>query len=144
MESKIDIFTDGSSKPTNPGPGGWGFIAITKNREYHVHGSGGHSTNNRMELQAAIEAIQWFPNRTLMIHTDSSYVKDGITSWIRGWKKRGWKTSANKDVKNVDLWKILDDLVEKGNVTFRWVKAHSTNLYNNKVDALARLGAEEN
>jgi ribonuclease HI len=135
----IEIYTDGSCL-NNPGPGGFAFLVI-KDGEITEEISGGlednPTTNNRAELTAAIEALDWVPNKDIILYTDSTYVQKGMTIWIKNWKRKGWKK-----VKNVDLWKKLDSLAENRNITWKWVKAHDKNPYNNRVDELAREEAE--
>ena len=134
----VEIFTDGACSG-NPGPGGWGAILRFKGREKELSGGAQETTNNRMELQAAIEGLRALkrPMR-VAIHTDSTYVKDGITKWIVNWKRNGWKTAAKKRVKNVDLWQALDDVLIGHDVEWHWVKGHAGHLENERADALAR------
>jgi len=141
---KITIYTDGSCLG-NPGPGGWGVVLLYKHHKKRVSGSKKLSTNNEMELMAAIKALEGINNKNIEIdlHTDSSYVKDGITSWIFNWKKNGWKTSKKKEVKNCQLWMKLDELANELKVNWHWVKAHNGNRYNEEVDLLARNAAEK-
>ena len=140
----ITIYTDGACSG-NPGIGGWGAVILEKNKE-DIFLNGGHdnTTNNRMELTAAIEALKYFVDKkNITLITDSKYVKDGIQSWIQNWKKNGWKTAAKKPVKNKELWIELDDLITKHNITWEWVKGHAGNTYNEKADYLARRYIEE-
>ena len=146
----IIIYSDGSAAPTNPGPGGWAFLLIGPSNEsvrWEISGSEKYSTNNRMELKGAIEGLcwskAWSPDIQRLLYTDSEYVKRGITEWIQGWKRNGWKTSAKKPVKNQELWMMLDDLVNSMNVSWFWVKAHANDPNNNLVDELARQAALE-
>ena len=134
----VEIFTDGACSG-NPGPGGWGAILRFKDREKELSGGAQETTNNRMELQAAIEGLRALkrPMR-VAIHTDSTYVKDGITKWIVNWKRNGWKTAAKKRVKNVDLWQALDDVLIGHDVEWHWVKGHAGHPENERADALAR------
>ncbi|PPR64809.1 MAG: Ribonuclease HI [Alphaproteobacteria bacterium MarineAlpha4_Bin2] len=134
----VDIFTDGACTG-NPGPGGWGAILRFKNWEKELSGGEVETTNNRMELRAAIEGLQALrrPMR-VVIHTDSIYVKDGITKWIINWKRNGWGTAAKKPVKNIDLWQALDDALGDHRVEWRWVKGHAGHTENERADALAR------
>ena len=134
----VEIFTDGACSG-NPGPGGWGAILRFKDQEKELSGGAQETTNNRMELQAAIEGLRTLkrPMR-VAIHTDSTYVKDGITKWIVNWKRNGWKTAAKKPVKNIDLWQALDDALSGHDVEWYWVKGHSGHLGNERADALAR------
>ena len=134
----VEIFTDGACSG-NPGPGGWGAILRFKDREKELSGGAQETTNNRMELQAAIEGLRALkrPMR-VAIHTDSTYVKDGITKWIVNWKRNGWKTAAKKRVKNVDLWQALDGVLIGHDVEWHWVKGHAGHPENERADALAR------
>ena len=141
----INIYTDGACSG-NPGIGGWGAV-IFSNSDDVVFLNGGESitTNNRMELTAAIKSIAYFKNRSnLEIFTDSKYLKDGIERWILNWKKNGWKTSNKKPVKNKDLWIQLDEEILKHNIKWNWVKGHANNEFNEKADSLARKYIEEN
>lgn len=138
-------YTDGACSG-NPGPGGWGALLIARNgdaviKERSLKGGEALTTNNRMELLAAISALETLGRATeITIVTDSAYVKDGITSWIHGWKKRGWKTAANKPVKNEDLWRRLDTAVSQHKVRWEWVKGHAGHPENERADELARAG----
>ena len=141
----IKIYTDGACSG-NPGIGGWGAV-IFSNSDDVVFLNGGENitTNNRMELTAAIKSISHFKNRSnLEIFTDSKYLKDGIERWILNWKKNGWKTSNKKPVKNKDLWVQLDKEILKHNIKWNWVKGHANNEFNEKADSLARKYIEEN
>ncbi len=141
----IKIYTDGACSG-NPGIGGWGAV-IFSNSDDVVFLNGGENitTNNRMELTAAIKSISYFKNRSnLEIFTDSKYLKDGIERWILNWKKNGWKTSNKKPVKNKDLWVQLDKEILKHNIKWNWVKGHANNEFNEKADSLARKYIEEN
>ena len=134
----VEIFTDGACSG-NPGPGGWGAILRFKDREKELSGGAQETTNNRMELQAAIEGLRALKRPTrVAIHTDSTYVKDGITKWIVNWKRNGWKTAAKKRVRNVDLWQALDDVLIGHDVEWHWVKGHAGHPENERADALAR------
>tara|TARA_A200000113_G_scaffold212420_1_gene213890 strand:+ start:66 stop:494 length:429 start_codon:yes stop_codon:yes gene_type:complete len=134
----INIYTDGACAG-NPGIGGWGVVILDNNKKILLNGGDQHTTNNKMELTAAIKALEFFEiKEDLIIYTDSKYVKDGIESWIKNWKKNGWKTSTKKIVKNKELWMQLDDLINKHNVNWKWVKGHSGLEYNEKADELAR------
>ena len=137
MENVITIYTDGACSG-NPGKGGWAAIIIAGNNEKIISGSELMTTNNRMELIAVIKALQPLQSQKINIFTDSKYVKDGIESCIKNWKKNGWTTAAKQPVKNKDLWMELDDLVTDKNIDWQWVKGHSTNKYNNLVDEEAR------
>lgn len=137
----VEIYTDGACSG-NPGPGGWGLVLRYNGTEKELWGGEAETTNNRMELMAAIEGLRALtrPMR-VHIHTDSTYVKDGITKWIVNWKRNGWKTAAKKPVKNVDLWQALDDaLARHEEVKWFWVKGHSGHPENERADTLARAG----
>ena len=139
MNKPITIYTDGSSIG-NPGPGGYGIVMLVEGKDYKKEFSQGFklTTNNRMELLAAIMALKKIKSSSdVIIFTDSVYVKNGITEWMVNWKKNGWKNANKKPVKNKDLWTKLDNLCEKNNVSWRWVKGHSSNKYNNLADELA-------
>jgi ribonuclease HI len=139
----IEIYTDGACRG-NPGPGGWGALLIAGNRRKTLHGGEKLTTNNRMELTAAIEALKALKgSREVVLHTDSKYLKEGIESWLPAWKERGWKTAAKKPVKNQDLWQELDGLRENHRVRWKWVKAHNGNAGNEEADALATRGIDE-
>ena len=140
----IKIYTDGSCIG-NPGAGGWAAIILDGKNERIISGNKINTTNNQMELFAAIKALSNFnKKKSFKIFTDSIYVKDGITKWIKNWKKNNWKTSAKKPVKNQELWKKLDKLVKFHDVKWEWIKGHSTNIYNNLADELAKKAAEKN
>jgi ribonuclease HI len=136
-QNRVEIFTDGACRG-NPGPGGWGAILRYAGKETHINGAVKETTNNRMELQAVISAFEKL-TKSCAVHvtTDSRYVMDGIQQWLSNWKKNGWKTAAKKPVKNEDLWKQLDNLVEQHDVTWEWVKGHSGHVENERVDQLA-------
>ena len=140
ISNTVEIFTDGACSG-NPGPGGWGLVLRYNGTEKELSGGEVETTNNRMELMAAIEGLRALtrPMR-IHIHTDSTYVKDGITKWIVNWKRNGWKTAAKKPVKNVDLWQALDDALVGHKVEWFWVKGHSGHVENERADALARAG----
>jgi len=142
-QTVVEVFTDGACRG-NPGPGGWGVVLRYKDKEKELYGGENHTTNNRMELTAAIEALKAL-NRSceVIITTDSQYVKNGINQWIANWKKRGWKTADKKPVKNIDLWQQLDALVSSHNVKWHWVKGHSGHPENERADALANRGIDE-
>ena len=143
-QKTIHIYTDGSCLG-NPGPGGYGAVLIYKQHRKELSDGFAHTTNNRMELTAAIKSIAYFKNRSnLEIFTDSKYLKDGIERWILNWKKNGWKTSNKKPVKNKDLWVQLDKEILKHNIKWNWVKGHANNEFNEKADSLARKYIEEN
>ncbi len=139
----VDIYTDGACSG-NPGPGGWGAILRWRGQEKEIYGGEPDTTNNRMELTAAIMALEAL-NRSVRarLHTDSTYVKDGITSWIENWKKKGWKTANRKPVKNADLWQRLDDAARAHHVEWHWVKGHAGHPENERADELARRGIAE-
>lgn len=141
--TKVEIFTDGACKG-NPGPGGWGVLLRYQDSEKQLHGGEKLTTNNRMELMAAIQGLAALSRPcTVILTTDSSYVMNGIEKWIVGWKKNGWKTADRKPVKNEDLWKLLDEHVQKHQVEWRWVKGHSGHRENEMADALANMGVSE-
>ena len=143
MNKKVDIYTDGACSG-NPGPGGWGVLIEIDNENIELSGGDKETTNNRMELMAAIKALEEIDkDYEITLYTDSNYVKDGITKWIFNWKKNNWKTSAKKVVKNSDLWIQLDDLQNNRNVKWNWVKGHAGNLGNERADELARMGIEK-
>jgi len=135
---KYKIYTDGACSG-NPGPGGWGAVIFDQNnKQKNISGSEKNTTNNRMELLAAIMSLKKIKiNSEVVIFTDSIYVKNGITEWMKNWKKNGWKNSSKKPVKNKDLWVKLDKLCEANSVSWKWVKGHSTNEFNNLADELA-------
>jgi ribonuclease HI len=138
------VYTDGSCLG-NPGKGGWAAVIIKNNQEEIIFGSEKNSTNNRMELTAAINALlKTKESKKIKIYTDSKYLKDGIEKWINNWKNNNWKNANKKDVKNKDLWTKLDSLINKKQISWEWVKAHSINEYNNKVDILAKKAASAN
>lgn len=139
----VQAFTDGACRG-NPGPGGWGALLRFNGREKQLWGGERLTTNNRMELQAAIEALSALkrPCR-VTITTDSEYVLKGITEWMPGWKGRGWKTAGRKPVKNVDLWQRLDELASRHDVTWRWVRGHDGHPENELADSLANRGIDE-
>jgi len=140
---KVEIFTDGACRG-NPGPGGWGALLRCGDVERELYGGAADTTNNRMELQAAIEALKVLSQRcSVDLTTDSVYVKNGITTWLDGWKKKGWKTAARKPVKNVDLWQALDEENQRHDVRWHWVKGHSGHVENERADLLANLGIDE-
>ena len=140
---EVEMFTDGACSG-NPGPGGWGVVLRWKNHEKELFGGEARTTNNRMELMAAIRGLESLKRgMTAHVYTDSTYVRDGITQWIHNWKRNGWKTSARKPVKNVDLWKRLEETTGRHTVVWHWVKGHSGHPENERADELARLGAAE-
>lgn len=140
---KVEIFTDGACRG-NPGPGGWGALLRHGKIEKSLHGGEKHTTNNRMELTAAIESLKALKEKCeVTLTTDSEYVRKGITEWIENWKKRGWRTAAKKPVMNADLWKELDAEVARHKITWKWVKGHSGHRENEIADELANLGIDE-
>ncbi len=140
---ELEIFTDGACRG-NPGPGGWGALLRYGDKEKTLYGGEPDTTNNRMEITAAIEALAELkqPCRVILT-TDSEYVRQGITSWLENWKKRGWKTASKKPVKNVDLWMRLEEEAARHEVEWRWVKGHSGHRENEIADQLANRGIDE-
>ena len=142
-EPKVVIYTDGACSG-NPGPGGWGALLISGGHRRDICGGEPDTTNNRMELMAAIQALEALRKPCLVeLHTDSTYVMKGISEWIHGWKKRGWKTADKKPVKNEDLWRRLDIARDRHTVEWRWVKGHAGHELNEHADALAGQGLRE-
>jgi ribonuclease HI len=140
---KVVIFTDGACSG-NPGPGGWGAVMNYNGTVKELHGGKLATTNNQMELRAAIEALNALKRPCeVEMHVDSQYVKDGITKWIHGWKKNGWKTADKKPVKNVELWQALDDAITRHEISWHWVKGHAGHPENERADELARMGIAE-
>jgi ribonuclease HI len=143
MTGKVVIHTDGACSG-NPGPGGWGAILDYNGTRKEVFGGEPQTTNNRMELQAAIEALNALKRPCAVeMHVDSNYVKDGITKWIFGWKKNGWKTADKKPVKNVELWQALDEAIKRHEISWHWVKGHDGHPENERADELARMGIQQ-
>jgi len=141
--SKIEIFTDGACRG-NPGPGGWGALLRAGKHQKELFGGEKETTNNRMELMAAIKALEAVKQPSVIaLTTDSQYVRKGITEWITGWKKKGWINSQRKPVKNADLWKLLDEQNQRHQVAWHWVKGHSGHPENEKADDLANRGIDE-
>jgi ribonuclease HI len=142
-ENAVHLFTDGACSG-NPGPGGWGVILRWRDQEKELSGAEPGTTNNRMELFAAIAGLEALkrPSR-VRIHTDSMYLKDGITKWIHAWKKKGWKTADKKPVKNVDLWQRLEAAIERHDVSWHWVRGHSGHVENERADEIARLAIKQ-
>ena len=141
--AKVEIFTDGGCRG-NPGPGGWGALMRYGEHEKEIYGYDKETTNNRMELMAAIRALEVLNRPSeVSLTTDSNYVRQGITKWLEGWKKRGWKTAAKKPVKNKDLWQRLDEAVARHNVEWHWVKGHSGHEGNERADDLANRAMDE-
>jgi ribonuclease HI len=139
---RVDIFTDGACSG-NPGPGGWGAILRSGKHEKEISGGEAATTNNRMEIMAAIRALQSLNKPSVVtIHTDSRYLMDGVTQWMKRWKANGWKTADKKPVKNNDLWLALEEALECHDVSWRWVKGHADHVENNRADALARAAIE--
>ena len=137
---RVVIFTDGACSG-NPGPGGWGAILRAGDHEKELSGGEDETTNNRMELMAAISALEELKAPSQVeLYTDSTYVKDGITKWIHNWERNGWKTAAKKPVKNVDLWKRLQSALARHEVSWHWVKGHAGHPDNERADELARMG----
>ncbi|MBP0048632.1 ribonuclease HI [Marinobacterium sp. AK62] len=139
----VEIYTDGACKG-NPGPGGWGALLRYGEHEKELYGGEPDTTNNRMELQAAIQALASL-NRAckVVLTTDSQYLRQGIMQWLAGWKRNGWKTAAKQPVKNIDLWQALDEQVARHEIEWRWVKGHSGHPGNERADQLANRGVEE-
>jgi ribonuclease HI len=139
----VIIHTDGACSG-NPGPGGWGAILSFGDTEKELHGGEPHTTNNRMELMAAISALEALKRPcTVDLHTDSKYVQQGISAWIHGWKRNGWRTAEKKPVKNADLWQRLDAALKDHTVRWHWVRGHVGHALNERADALARAGCDE-
>jgi len=140
--TEVKIYTDGACRG-NPGPGGWGAVLMTRGTERELSGAEAHTTNNRMELTAAIRALEALKRPCeIDLYTDSQYVKNGITTWILDWKRRHWRTADRKPVKNVDLWQRLDELVGGHKITWHWVRGHSGHPINERVDALANAAID--
>lgn len=143
MTHKIEIFTDGACKG-NPGPGGWGVLLRLGEHEKSLYGGELQTTNNRMELTAAIMGLRALKKTaSVILTTDSEYVMKGIREWMPNWKKRGWKTASRQPVKNADLWQQLDEVVNQHEVEWRWVKGHSGHRENEIADELANLGVQD-
>jgi ribonuclease HI len=140
MTDSVIIYTDGACKG-NPGPGGWGVILSYKGTIKELFGGDPNTTNNRMELMAAIQALEALKQPcSVRLNTDSTYVMKGITEWINNWKKRNWKTAGRTPVKNEDLWRRLDNAIQRHNIEWAWVKGHSGDTNNDRADTLANLG----
>lgn len=140
---QVEIFTDGACRG-NPGPGGWGALMRFAGRERHLYGGAANTTNNRMELQAAIESLRALKESCeVNLTTDSVYVRDGITKWLPNWKLKGWKTASRQPVKNVDLWQALDEQNQRHRIHWHWVKGHSGHRENEIADQLANRGIDE-
>jgi ribonuclease HI len=143
MSAKVTIFTDGACSG-NPGPGGYGVVLVAGGHRKEIKGGEAMTTNNRMELTAAIAALEALKRPSLIeLHTDSQYLRLGITQWLNGWKRNGWHTSARQPVKNEDLWKRLDDAARRHRIDWRWVKGHAGHDENERADELAREGLEQ-
>ncbi len=142
MTKRIQIWTDGACSG-NPGPGGWGALLQMGEHEKEISGGELETTNNQMELRAAIEALNTLKRKCEVdLHTDSKYVRSGITEWIHNWKRNGWKTAAKKPVKNVELWQALDEAISNHDVEWHWVKGHAGNPENERADELAGQGMQ--
>jgi ribonuclease HI len=140
MNEAVDIYTDGACSG-NPGPGGWGAILRYQGREREIFGYEAETTNNRMELTAVIEALRSLKRPVAVrVHTDSQYVQKGMTEWVQGWKRRGWRTAGKEPVKNEDLWRVLDALAAAHAVEWLWVRGHAGHPENERADELARRG----
>jgi len=141
--SEVEAFTDGACRG-NPGPGGWGVLLRYGDHERELHGGEDLTTNNRMELMAAIQALEALNRRCrVAITTDSQYVRKGMTEWLEGWKRRGWRTASKKPVQNADLWQRLDELCQEHEVHWYWVRGHQGHAGNERADALANRGIDE-
>lgn len=140
---QVTIYTDGACKG-NPGPGGWGVLLQYNATEKELWGGEENTTNNRMEMMAAIQGLSVLNTKSKVdLYTDSNYLRQGITVWIKNWKKNGWRNANRKPVKNTDLWQTLDALAERHEVQWHWVKAHAGHPENERADALANRGVEE-
>lgn len=143
QEPQVDVWTDGACKG-NPGPGGWGVLLKSGRHEKTLSGGEPGTTNNRMELMAVIQALSVLKQRCrVVVHTDSQYVQKGMTEWLQGWKRRGWKTADKKPVKNADLWQQLDTLVGSHDVRWQWVRGHAGDPGNERADQLANEGVSK-
>ena len=142
-QQRVEIFTDGACSG-NPGPGGWGAILRYQGTEKELMGGELDTTNNRMEMMAAISALESLKRPVKIdLHTDSTYLRDGITRWIHGWKRNGWKTAAKKPVKNIDLWQRLEAAMASHDIEWHWVRGHTGHPENERADELARLGLQQ-
>jgi ribonuclease HI len=140
MSARVSIWTDGACSG-NPGPGGWGAVLCYDGREKELFGGEAPTTNNRMELLAAISALEALSRPCLVdLHTDSQYLRGGVTGWIKNWKRNGWRTADKKPVKNDDLWRRLDEAASRHDVAWVWVKGHAGDAMNERADELARRG----
>lgn len=143
MSETVDIYTDGACSG-NPGPGGWGAILRWNGTEKELFGGEPGTTNNRMEMTAVIEALRQLRRPVAVrVHTDSQYVQKGMTEWLSGWKRRGWKTAGKEPVKNEDLWRLLDQLAGQHSIEWHWVKGHAGHPENERADELARRGVAQ-
>jgi len=139
----VEIYTDGACKG-NPGPGGWGALLRYSGKEKELYGGAANTTNNRMEMTAAVEALSLLKRPCkVILTTDSEYLRKGVTEWLKGWKKNGWKTASKQPVKNADLWQALDEVIQNHEIDWRWVKGHSGHAENERADQLANRGVEE-
>lgn len=139
----VEIYTDGACKG-NPGPGGWGALLRYAGKEKELYGGASNTTNNRMEMMAAVEALGLLKRPCkVILTTDSEYLRKGVTEWLKGWKKNGWKTASKQPVKNADLWQALDEVIQQHEIDWRWVKGHSGHAENERADQLANRGVEE-
>ena len=142
LRPSVHVYTDGACKG-NPGPGGWGALLVAGGREKEIYGGEPQTTNNRMELTAVIRALEALAaSSEVDVHTDSQYVKNGIETWIHGWKRNGWKTSDRKPVKNAELWRELDALAQRHSIRWHWVKGHADTVGNVRADELANRGVD--
>lgn len=143
MTDTIEIWTDGACSG-NPGPGGWGAVMRSNGHLKEIYGGDPATTNNRMEMMAVIEALNALKRPAkVTLHVDSTYVKDGLTKWIKGWKRNGWKTADKKPVKNQELWMAMEEACARHDITWKWVKGHSGDPNNDRADELARQGTDE-
>ena len=143
MPDKVTVYTDGACRG-NPGPGGWGVVLRFSDHEKILYGAEPQTTNNRMELTAAIQALNALQRRCRVeLHTDSRYLQDGAMKWLADWKRKNWRTAGRKPVKNRDLWEALDGLLDQHDITWRWVKGHAGNPGNERADQLANRGIDE-
>ena len=143
MSERVELFTDGACRG-NPGPGGWGAVLRFRDREKELFGGEPETTNNRMELMAVIKGLQALTRTCVVdVTTDSVYVRSGITQWIHNWKRNGWRTAAKKPVKNDDLWRLLDEVAAKHDISWHWVKGHAGHPENERADALANRGLDQ-
>ena len=142
-QPQVIIYTDGGAKPNPDGPGGWAALLISGDHRKELSGGEASTTNNRMELTAAIMALESLKQPCKVeLHTDSQYVKNGITDWMRNWIRNGWKTASKKPVKNQDLWQRLDEATQRHDITWKWVRGHAGYEYNERVDQLATAARE--